>query len=106
MPNLFEAQKHSTNNRSTIEASSICGCYYCQTIFSPHEIVAWTGLDLSKFNEPNAHANTALCPHCGSESVIGNKSGYTIDIGFLSEMNDAWFEKTIVHKRTPRNLNP
>lgn len=98
MPDLLEAHQHATNNRSTIEASSLCGCFYCMHTFRPEEIMAWAGLDLSNFNDPNASADTALCPLCGSESVIGNQSGFEINAGFLSRMHEAWFERTAVHR--------
>lgn len=99
MSDLLEAQRHSTNNRTTIEASSVCGCFYCMHIFPPADIVAWTGLDLSRFGDPDApNADTALCPRCGSESVIGGASGYAINVPFLSHMHEAWFERTIIHR--------
>ena len=99
MTDLFEAQRHSVNNRATVETSSVCGCFYCMHIFRPTEIVAWTGLDLSKFDDPNApNADTALCPGCGSESVLGDAAGLPITGQFLGRMHVAWFERTIVQK--------
>ncbi len=99
MVDLLAAQRHAVNNYLEIEASTVCGCFYCIQLFPPSEIVAWTGLDLSNFNDPAAaNAQTALCPKCGSESVMGDKSGYKIDAQFLGRMHEAWFERTIVHK--------
>ena len=99
MSDLLEAQRHATHNRTTIEASSVCGCFYCMHIFPPADIVAWTGLDLSKFGDPDApNGDTALCPRCGSESVIGEASGYAVNVPFLSQMHEAWFERTIIHR--------
>jgi hypothetical protein len=35
---------------------------------------------------------TALCPHCGIDSVIGSKSGYPITAEFLQKMKEHWFD--------------
>ena len=98
MTYLLEAHRHSTNNRATVERSSVCGCFYCMHVFRATDIVAWTGLDLSKFDDPEANADTALCPRCGSESVLGDAAGYAINHQFLSQMHEAWFERTVVHR--------
>ena len=86
-----------------IEASKLCGCYCCMQTFPPDEIVAWTGIDASSFDNPDAViSGTAVCPRCGSESMIGDKSGYTIDANFLGRMNEAWFQRTIIRKPAPK----
>jgi len=99
MADLLAAHHHTTDNRAEIEASKVCGCFNCTQIFPPSEIVAWAGLDVSNFDDPESViAETALCPKCGSESVIGDKSGYSIDTEFLGRMNEAWFQRTIIRK--------
>lgn len=103
MADLLQANQHAVNNQAEIEASTVCGCYCCMQTFPPDEIVAWTGLDVSNFADPDAMTSgTALCPRCGSESVIGDKSGYTIDANFLGRMNEAWFQRTIIRKPAPK----
>ena len=103
MVDLLAAYRHTSNNRAAIEASTACGCFYCMQIFPPSEIVAWTGLDVSNFDDPDAmNAETALCPRCGSESVIGDKSGVEINAQFLSRMHEAWFQRTIICKPSPK----
>lgn len=100
MNELLAAHRHITNNRAEIEASRVCGCFNCMQIFPPDEIVAWAGLDMNNFNDPDAqNAETAICPRCGNESVIGDKSGYEINPLFLSRMNQAWFQKTSIIRR-------
>ncbi len=74
-----EAHKHSTNNREEINKSDTCGCFYCKEIFAPTEIKNWLG-------------NTAQCPYCFVDSVIGNKSGFTITNQFLDMMKKHWFK--------------
>ena len=104
MVNLLAAHRHTSNNRAEIEASRTCGCFSCMQTFPPAEIVAWTGLDMSNFDEPESlNDGTALCPRCGSESVIGDKSGYSIDPEFLGLMHEAWFQKTIIRKPGPKS---
>jgi hypothetical protein len=79
---IYEAHKHCTNNRSEIEASTVCGCFYCLYTFTPAEIDEWIDNDLEEF---------PTCPSCGIDSVIGDASGYPIGKDFLSEMNKYWF---------------
>jgi Zn finger protein HypA/HybF involved in hydrogenase expression len=103
MDDLLAAHRHTLNNRAELDVSSICGCCACMEIFEPTEIVAWTGLDISAFNNPNAlNAETAICPKCGSESLIGSKAGYTINPNFLSRMNQAWFQKTVIRRASSK----
>ena len=104
MADLLAASRHTTNNQAEVEASGVCACVCCMQLFPPTQIVAWSGLDLSNFDNPDAaSAGTALCPRCGSESVIGDKSGYKLDPDFLGRMNEAWFQKTIIRKPGTRN---
>jgi hypothetical protein len=84
------AHKHSSNHREEIVKSDICGCFYCLSIFKPSEILDWIGV---KENEAdiNEKGQTALCPKCGIDSVIGSKSGYPITKDFLEKMHTHWF---------------
>ena len=34
---------------------------------------------------------TGLCPHCGIDSVIGDRSGFPITGEFLAKMKSYWF---------------
>ena len=94
MPSVFDlpeshwlraAHKRSIRHRAEIEASTVCGCFYCERAFAPGGIKNWTDT-----GNPLAE-QTALCPHCGIDSVIGDKSGYPITPAFLAQMNKAWF---------------
>ena len=96
---LLAAHRHTSNNRAELEASTLCGCCSCTEIFPTEEIVAWTGFDLNDINNPEAaNAETALCPKCGSEALIGDRAGYSLNLEFLNRMNQAWFQKTIIRK--------
>ena len=99
MTDLLAAELHTINNRLEIEASGVCGCCCCTQIFPPAEIVAWSGVEITNFDDLDSlSGGTALCPRCGAEAVIGDKSGYPIAPEFLGRMNEAWFQKTIIRK--------
>lgn len=82
---LRVAHNKSIYHREEIESSSLCGCFHCQQIFPSRDIKDWT--DEAK----PLSAQTALCPHCGIDSVIGDQSGFEITSAFLSEMHRNWF---------------
>ncbi|WP_147533310.1 cytoplasmic protein [Bacillus marasmi] len=81
MEKQFEtAHRFSSHHRKVLVKDKICGCFYCLKIFNPSEITDWCD------NE-----NTALCPYCGIDSVIGESSGFTITEQFLKGMHKEWF---------------
>lgn len=55
--------KKTSHNFSVIKNSKRCCCTYCLRIFSVNEVVDWTD------DEPE---QTALCPHCGLDFVLGD----------------------------------
>ena len=56
-------------------------------------------MEITNFDDlESLSGGTALCPRCGAEAVIGDKSGYPIAPEFLGRMNEAWFQKTIIRK--------
>ena len=73
----------SSKHRDDLLRSERCGCFYCVKVFSPTEITEW-------ITEPTG-GQTALCPHCGIDSVIGSHSGYPIEVSFLDAMKARWF---------------
>ncbi len=77
---IREAHTHTIRHREEILASEQCGCFYCETIFTPSKIEEWV--------DDN---DCALCPKCGIDSVIGDKSAYPITKEFMSEMHKYWF---------------
>lgn len=76
------AHKASSLHRDKVLASDTCGCFYCLSCFGPGEVVEWTDRD-----------QTALCPRCGIDSVIGSASGWPLTADFLREMRAHWFER-------------
>ena len=83
-PDIVRAHRHSIRHREEVLASSLCGCFCCCAIFPPTEIVEWT-------DDREGIGQTALCPRCAIDSVIGSNSGYPITRAFLSAMKARWF---------------
>jgi hypothetical protein len=79
-PNLEAAHKHCSHHRAELEASEICGCFYCLSTFPPSAISEWID-----------DGQTAVCPSCPVDSVLGSASGYPITRDFLQLMHDHWF---------------
>ena len=77
---IVAAHKHCSIHRAELENSPLCGCFYCMSIFPPSEITEWTD-----------DGQTALCPMCPVDVVIGSASGYPITREFLQQMHDHWF---------------
>jgi hypothetical protein len=83
-PDIIRAHRHSIRHCDEVVASSLCGCFYCCTVFTPSEIDTWT-------DEWEGFGQTALCPRCGIDSVIGSESGYPITSEFMAAMKAQWF---------------
>jgi hypothetical protein len=84
---ILDAHRHSIRHREEVEQSEECGCFYCMRSFAPGEILDWVDDSI----KPGQIEETALCPYCGIDSVLGSKSGYPMTQEFLEEMNDHWF---------------
>jgi hypothetical protein len=79
------AHHQSIYHRRAIELSRTCGCFYCLKMFRPDQIHAWTD------RHKSVPEQTALCPHCGIDSVVGDASGFAITETFPNAMNEHWF---------------
>ncbi len=84
---IQKAHKHSASHRDEIIKSEMCGCFYCKKIFPSTNIEEWIDED------DGGVGQTALCPQCGVDSVIGDKSGFPVTSHFLSEMHRFWFNR-------------
>jgi NAD-dependent SIR2 family protein deacetylase len=67
-------------HRAELEKSHLCGCFYCMASFSSSKIQQWIDQE-----------QTALCPECEIDSVIGSASGFPITKEFLERMHAHWF---------------
>ena len=70
--------KNSMFNRSKIEMGGSHGCFFCLTISPSHLIVEWAD-----------DGETALCPHCGIDSILPHVK----DEEFLVAMCERWFTR-------------
>jgi hypothetical protein len=75
-----DAHKHCIHHRAELERSDSCGCFYCFAIFPPSAITEWVD-----------DGQTAICPFCPADSVIGSASNYPITREFLEAMHGHWF---------------
>jgi hypothetical protein len=81
---LYDAAfAHASRHRAEIHASTRCGCYFCFHTFPHTEIKAWVDSD-----------QTALCPACGIDAVIGDASKHRLDGRFLRQMHTHFFSST------------
>lgn len=78
---VIPAHSFSMNNGPMLRQDKRCGCFYCLRVFDPSEIEEWI----------EDERDTALCPYCGIDSVIGESSGYPLTREFLAEMQQYWF---------------
>ena len=79
---LTTAHAHSMNHRTELMTSHRCGCFQCGSVFAPARITTWVR---------DAQDDTAFCPDCDIDAVIGDASGYPITPEFLAAMKRAWF---------------
>lgn len=79
---IIDAHDYSIHNRNHIEKSYYCGCFCCGRIFRPFQIRSYDWIDDN---------DTALCPYCGIDSVIGDYSGFPVTKDFFNEMKEYWF---------------
>lgn len=78
-PNLTALHKKSSRHRSSLSKAKICGCFYCLREFPFTQIAEWI-----------ADNETALCPYCGVDAVLGFKS-QPADQELLHAMHEYWF---------------
>ena len=72
---------YSDGNKSSIEASELCGCFHCCNTFTPGEVKEYVGV-----------RECALCPMCGIDSVLAGCDAPITREGFLLEMKQHWFD--------------
>ena len=61
-------------------ASDKCGCFYCLEVFDAQQVSEWID-----------RQETALCPYCGIDAVLGSAAGFPLTRPFLREMRRYWF---------------
>ena len=74
------AHKQSAFHRESLQHDQVCGCFYCGKLFSSKKIEDWYDDD-----------QTACCPYCMIDSVVGESCGFEITEEFILAMEDHWF---------------
>ena len=74
-------QDHSYQNKKEIEKSKDCGCFFCLCMLKPEDIKKWVD-----------NGETAICPRCGIDSVIGDGSGVKVSAALLTKLYFERFE--------------
>ena len=72
---LHHLHKQSSYHKAKLLAGNGCGCFHCLAKFGTSEITEWID-----------GGDTALCPRCGVDAVLGDA---TDDV--LREMEKYWF---------------
>ena len=85
---LIKLHKCAINNRQQIKVADTCGCFYCKQIFYAGDVTEWTD-----------DGNTAICPHCGVDSVICNEKDYVVTPEDLELLNKYYFKHTSIIKK-------
>jgi hypothetical protein len=81
---IIAAHRHSAQHCAEVLVSDRCGCFYCSTVFSPSAITRWAD-----------SGQTAICPCCGVDAVIGDGSGYPVTSKkWLERMEAYWWRVT------------
>ena len=69
-----------SKHREILLKSRQCGCFFCHRIFSPDLIKEWID------NE-----QTAICPYCEVDAILGDLSVPDLTEDFLVGMHVGWF---------------
>lgn len=65
---LKEVHHYSARHRHMVDRAGTCGCVCCGAIFSSDEIDTWC--DDPEEGMSATRGTTALCPRCGSDSIL------------------------------------
>ncbi|MDE7414492.1 MAG: hypothetical protein K2N05_12005 [Muribaculaceae bacterium] len=77
---LKDAHLHTSHNRDEIGRSEMCCCISCKTIFKPEEVVDYAD-----------GGQTAICPYCDCDAVLGNGCRFKLTDEFLESLYRRYF---------------
>lgn len=77
--------RSAKNNRDELLQSPICGCYQCINFFMVLKITKWVD-----------DGQTALCPHCGIDSVVATCISGEVGEEMLKDIRKYAFSKSSV----------
>lgn len=79
---MLRIHEFSSGNMDEFDENKKCGCFYCCRIFESDEIEQYI---------TDEDGDTAVCPYCSIDSVLGEGHGFKITDELLKEMHDFWF---------------
>ena len=84
MVSLEKIHSYSFENHDILMDVDKCGCFYCERIFKPSQIVDWI---------EDKNGLTSQCLYCEIDSVIPeSKTGeYDLSRDLLKQMYEYWF---------------
>ncbi|MFP2929310.1 hypothetical protein ACLESO_29735 [Pyxidicoccus sp. 3LG] len=84
LPDHIRAHERSNQHREEVLGSALCGCFHCLATFPPERVREWVDEDDADVGQ------TALCPECGLDTVLGSGSGFPLTEDFLRQMQAYW----------------
>lgn len=82
MTSLARFPFFAMKNKSIINLSNQVGCFHCEKI-----------VDKTKIENYTDSGQTAICPLCNVDSLIGDACGFEINEQILSQANKFWYKK-------------
>lgn len=67
-------------NVDDLLASDRAGCFFCLSIFNPHNLHNWLQENI---DDPGV----ILCPYCGIDSILTSNMGYPVTKAFLANLH-------------------
>ena len=77
---MKELHRASNDNRPELEKYPHAWCFYCCRKFESKKIKEW--IDKKQ---------TALCPHCGVDSVLSQTEKVVLNEEIINDMHSFWF---------------
>lgn len=68
-------------NKNSLSFCTKVGCFHCMKIYEKQEIKEYTD-----------NNETAICPYCQVDSVIGDSLGFPLNQQILERANKFWFQ--------------
>ena len=97
LEDLMRIHQHSIFNEDRLKSIHRAGCFSCESILQIDEIKDWVDAP------PN---RTALCPHCGIDSVLAEDADLELSDALLKTMYEFFFgEPTEEEKENAKYYN-
>jgi hypothetical protein len=80
---IAEVRRHTIGNRREIEGSKYAGCVSCCAVFDVKDIGDWKDEWTGWEKQNRVKRWSAMCPRCGTPSVVGSSTGLLDDQAYL-----------------------